>query len=171
MAVDFARILLPRFPDLVTNSIWHTLGWTPESRKWDLKSTLMITTIRGIMANGKRSITDQQRLSDRDPGNKPNQIIIDAVMAAPTDAESASGIRVALCRSIDEMKETDEEEYDIPPVLDVEGEWQAWTEGKDVKLLAQMSKEEKYALMMKETTTPATTVSYTHLTLPTKRIV
>lgn len=133
----------------------------PETKKWDLKAMLTITTIRGIMANTTSSITEQQRFSSRHPAIKANEAIVAVTLPSPEDGEGEGGVREALCRAIDELKETGEEEYDIPPVKNVEGEWQAWTEEKNVKKLASMSEKERYDLMTKEMTSPAT-ILYFH---------
>jgi hypothetical protein len=44
---DIARILLPRVPEMVTNTFWHSLGYLPDANKWDTKQMLAITTIKG----------------------------------------------------------------------------------------------------------------------------
>lgn len=160
MAGEAARLVLPRVPDMLRNSFWHTLGYQPE-KKWDLRTMLTITTIRGIMENSTSSITEQQNFSLKRPAVKANQLIVPVTMALPKDGEKEGGVRQALCRAIDEMKETGKEEYDIPTVSAVEGEWQAWTADRDVKKLAKLSDKERYALMMAEATGPAV-VLYFH---------
>lgn len=145
---------------MVRNSFWHSLGYQTE-KKWDLRTMLTITTIRGIMENSSSSVTQQQNFSLKRPAVKANQLIVPVTLPSPEDGQKDGGVRQVLCRAIDELKETGKEEYDIPPVKAVEGEWQAWTADKDIKKLTRLSEKERYDLMMRETTSPAV-VLYFH---------
>lgn len=117
-----AKLLLPRLPLLLKTGLWHSLSLSPESGKWDLRTELIVTTLRNIMSQSTSSITQAQRFSLRDPGVK-GQIWVLPISLKIKAAEDE--IRQLLFRVIEDLNETGDEVYDRCTLETVEAEWTA----------------------------------------------
>lgn len=114
------KLLLPQTPLLLKTAIWHSIGLSPESSKWDLKTAMIITTIRGILSRSTSSITRQQSLSMRDPGKKGPMWI--APTTLPVAANDNSILDVFF-GATDDLKSSPDEIYTEAAIQPVEAEW------------------------------------------------
>lgn len=164
MDAGVLKLLVPQIPSLAGTAVWHTLGMTPLSDKWDLRTTLTVQVLRSIMTGGGSKpspIGKVQRGTLKDPGVKGKTWVARATIPAPGEAEE--GIRNAVFEAIDAMA-TGEVSYTKPGLVDTEVEWTGFRPGAgDKEGLPNVSEEEKYARLMAEPTrTSDTTVLYFH---------
>lgn len=158
------KFLAPQLPSLTSTAIWHTLGMTETSSKWDLRVTLTVQVLRSLMSgnNGKPSpIGKVQKTTLKDAGIKGKLWVAKETVKAPKPEEE--GLREAVFRAIDAMKEG-EVSYVKPGLVDTEVEWTGYrgAAAKD-EPLPEIDEAEKYARMMAEPTRKSdTTVLYFH---------
>ncbi|KAF2723076.1 hypothetical protein K431DRAFT_283241 [Polychaeton citri CBS 116435] len=160
-----AKLLFNKIPDLASTTLWHVLGRTPTSDKWDLRTALTVEVLRGMMSveEGKKipTISKLQTGTTKDPGIKGKMwIATDTFSASAPEDES---LRQAVFDAIDELKEHDVQ-YEKPVLGDLEVEWTGFRpDVKDSQPLPQISEEEKYKRLMAEPyRTSNTTVLYFH---------
>lgn len=153
------KILAPSVPSLLKTAFLHSLNWSPDTAKWDLRTALIITTLRGIMGNSRSSISKTQHMSAKDPGIKGPMWVAKVTAPVPTDDD----VRQLLFRVIDEMKEFGDETYSQPESVAVEAEWTGYRAGagKDMPQPEGMSEATKFQHLMDETASP-TTILYFH---------
>lgn len=152
-----AKALVPRIPFLFKTAVLHSLWLSSTSTKWDLRTELIVKTIREILSGPPWPISKQQKGTLKDPGVKGRMWISRVTMPAPAEDD----LRQALFGAIDDMKE-DDEAYTRPPPQPVEAEWTGYR--ADVAKDApepSISEEEKYKNLMKEVTSDVT-VLYFH---------
>ncbi|KAL9087449.1 MAG: hypothetical protein Q9159_003661 [Coniocarpon cinnabarinum] len=121
-----ARLLLPRVPLMLKTGVSHVLSLSEESSKWDLKTALLIATVRSIMAQSTSSVTQQQRFSLRDPGVKGPMWVVPITLGLDDNEDD---IRQLLFRAVEDMNETGLERYEKCILKPVEAEWQAHRKG------------------------------------------
>lgn len=152
------RLLGPRVPLMLKTAAFQSLGWTDESSKWDVKTALIVTTLRSIMSETTSSITKQQNFSLKDPGVK-GQIWVSTV----TLPDPGDDIRQLLFKAVDQMGETGQETYTKPALEPVEAEWTGYRAGvgKDEPVPLGLSETDKFNKMMEEVKSDVT-ILYFH---------
>ena len=162
--LEYLKLLLPQVPSLTSTAILHTLGRTPTSSKWDLRTELTIQVLRQWMGVDQKptSVTKAQAQTLRDPGVKGKTWIATETIKAPRDET----LRDAIFQAIEDMKPLSTEALNLvkPDLVDTDVEWTGFREsaGKD-ETLPDISEEEKYKKMMAEPyRTSETTILYFH---------
>ena len=162
----YLKLLLPQIPSLTTRAILHTLGRTPTSSKWDLRTELTIQVLRDWMGVDKKpiAVTKAQAQTNKDPGVKGKTWVATETIPAPRREEE--GLREAVFQAIEDIKAPDAGvlNYTRPDLVDVEVEWTGFRPdaGKD-EPLSDISDEEKYKKMMAEPSrTSETMILYFH---------
>lgn len=159
--LKLALVILPKVPLIGKTAVYHTLGFSSTSSKWDLRTEVTVSVLRSFMkGTPKQSLSQLQRGTLRDPGIKGKLWVSKVTAPIPTEDD----IRLALFDAIESMKEPGEKEggYTKPELLPVEAEWTGYRVGatKDSAEL-RISEKEKYTELMREATSP-TTVLYLH---------
>ena len=164
MDTALIKLLFPQLPSLANTAVWHTLGMTETSSKWDLRTSLTVQVLRQMMKGGgskPSSIGKTQAQTLKDSGIKGKTWVAKARFIAPSAEDET--IREAVFKAIDDMKPS-EVQYSKPGLQDIEVEWTGFRPkaGKEDPL-PDISEEEKYKQMMaEETRTSDTTVLYFH---------
>ena len=115
-----ARLVVPKIPFMFGTAVYHTLGLTSTSKKWDLRTELVVSFLRRVMENEHPTpISKQQAGSRKDPGVKGKMWVAKVTLAAPETTD----VLDILCKAIEDLKETGRETFTVPPILPVEGEW------------------------------------------------
>lgn len=158
------RLILPQVPTLASTALWHSLGRSPTSSKWDLRTELTVQVLKFMMGGAGRKpspIGQVQRLSCNDPGVKGKMWIAKATIKAPSEGDE--GLREAVFKAVDEMKVADTN-YTKPKLVDTEVEWTGFRpDAGKADPLPDVSEEEKYKQMMAEPSrTSNTTILYFH---------
>ena len=160
------KFLAPQVPSLANTAVWHTLGRTPTSSKWDLRTELTVQVLRQMMSGGNqpRSVLKVQESTLRDGGVKGKTWVATAKVKAPKGDEE--GLREAVFKAIEDMKpaESTPLKYSDPGLEDVEVEWTGFRSdaGKDDPP-PDIPEEEKYKKLMAEPSrTSETTILYFH---------
>ena len=151
------KAILPKVPLLISNAVWHSVGLSKNSKKWDLKTEIAVSLVRALINNPKPSpISKQQVAGSKDPGIKGPMWISKVV--APTPEEDA---RIALVNAIEALKEK-EEIYTVPDIKPVEAEWTGYRAGVDSnRPRLDLSEVEHYGRLMKEVKSDVT-ILYFH---------
>lgn len=161
------KFLFPQIPSLANAALWHTVGSTPTSSKWDLRTELTVHVLRRMM-NGTgskpRSVGKVQATTLKDPGVKGKTWVATERIPAPQPEEES--LRQAVFKAIEDMKPKDAGplNYTKPELVDIEVEWTGFRPdaGKDERL-PDISEEEKYKKLMAEPCrTSETTILYFH---------
>jgi acetyl esterase/lipase len=162
----YFKILLSQIPSLTSRAILHTLGRTPTSSKWDLRTELTVVVLRDWMGVDKKpmAVSKAQAQTIKDPGVKGKMWIATETIPAPV--QEAKGLRDAVLQAIEDMKTPDAGvlRYTKPDLVDIEVEWMGFRPdaGKD-EPLPDIPDEEKYKKMMAEPSrTSETTILYFH---------
>lgn len=115
-----ARLIVPKLPFIFATTVYHTLGLSPMSARWDLRTEITVGILRRVMENEKPiPLSRQQAGSKKDPGIKGKMWVSKITLPAP----DAADVRDILCQAIEDMRETGRETFTTPPTLPVEGEW------------------------------------------------
>lgn len=155
------RLLLPRAPSLALCTLQHTLGLSPTSRKWDLRTELAVRILRDILNPRARfSISSFQTPSLRDPGIGQGMWVAKVLLPAPVPDERNGDVRALLVRAIEEMGDGGEK-YTIPELVGVEAEWTGHRAAAHDSPSLEMSESEHYVRMMAEVETDVT-ILYLH---------
>ncbi|KAI9717277.1 MAG: hypothetical protein M1812_004804 [Candelaria pacifica] len=146
---SLVKVLIPKLPFMLKTAALHSLWLSDTSSKWDLKSELIIKTVRYFLHNSKpEALSKMQHLSIKDPGVKGPMWISRVTMPAPEEGD----VRQALSRAIDGLKEGGET-YTAPELRPVEGEWTGYRANVSANAPEpSISEDEKYASLMKEPT-------------------
>lgn len=113
------RFLFPRVPFLVKSTLWHSLGLSPTSNKWDLRTELMIGFLRQLLAEESPvSMSRLQVLTLQTPAIKGRMWISKVTLPTPEEDD----IRTTLIKAIDDLVE-EGEKYTVPDLNPVEAEW------------------------------------------------
>lgn len=165
--LGLVKFLYPQIPSLTSTAIWHTLGQTPNSAKWDLRTELTVQVLRSMMSGGgskPKSVGSLQATTLKDPGIKGKTWVAKATMKAPSAEEE--GMREAVFRAIEDMKPESAGtlNYTKPDLADIEVEWTGFRpEAAKDEPLPDISEEEKYKKLMAEPSRSSeTTVLYFH---------
>jgi acetyl esterase/lipase len=156
------KALIPKVPLIGKTALSHALGYSEQSKLWDLRTALTVNILRSFILDSATTtpMSKAQYMSTKAPEVKGRIWISKATIAKPEEDD----IRQALFTAIEKMKEPDEASggFTEPELLPVTAEWTGYR--ADVPKNApelDISEEEKYQKMMKEVTTP-TTVLYFH---------
>ncbi|KAI7552179.1 hypothetical protein KC331_g2060 [Hortaea werneckii] len=159
------KFIAPQIPSLTSTAIWHTLGMTQTSSKWNLRTAMTVQVLRHLMSpdNGREPspIGKVQATTLKDPGVKGKIWVARATVKAPVPQEE--DLRETVFKAIDDMKDG-EVSYVKPELVDTEVEWTGFRPGatKD-EPLPSISEEEKYKQMHAEPTRKSdTTILYFH---------
>jgi len=158
------KFLFPQIPSLANTAVWHTLGMSTTSSKWDLRTELTVSVLRSMMSGGNTKpsrISKVQATTLRDPGIKGKIWVAKATVKAPSPEDES--LREAVFKAIEDMKDG-EVSYVKPELVDTQVEWTGFrpNAGKN-ELLPDVSEEEKYERLLAEPTrTSETTVLYFH---------
>jgi len=158
------KFLFPQIPSLANTALWHSMGMTPTSSKWDLRTELTVQVLRQMMGGGgskPSSISKVQSTTLKDPGIKGKMWVAKATIKAPKQADES--VRDAVFEAIDAMKDG-EVRYTKPELVDTEVEWTGFRPNAGPEeALPEVSEGEKYKRMMAEPTrTSGTTILYFH---------
>lgn len=159
------KLLAPQIPSLASTALWHTLGRTPNSDKWDLRTEMTVQVLRFFMSGAGQStpspISKVQAMSCKPQPVKGKVWAAKATLKAPSAGDET--LREAVFKAIDDMK-TSPVNYTKPELVDLEVEWTGYRpNAKDDEAAPAISEEEKYKRMMAEPTrTSETTILYVH---------
>lgn len=153
-----ARLILPKVPLMLKTTLWHSLRISPTSAKWDLKTELIIKTLRSMLDSPHPTpISKQQKASLHDPGIKGKMWISKITFPAP---EQDSLLKI-LNQAIEDLKEPGEI-YTPPVIAPVEAEWTGYRANVDNhRPRLDLSERQHYARLMSEVKND-TTVLYFH---------
>ncbi|EPE27202.1 alpha/beta-Hydrolase [Glarea lozoyensis ATCC 20868] len=155
------KALVPKIPLLGKTAFSHTLGFSEQSSKWDLRTAMTINVIRSFIIDTPPSaISKTQKLTLRDPGVKGRMWISRTTLSTPKEDD----VTQALFSAIETMKEPGAPRggFKHPSMVPVEAEWTGYRSGATkASTELRISEKEKYRELMKEATS-STTVLYFH---------
>lgn len=161
------KFLFPQIPSLASTAVWHSLGRSPTSSKWDLRTTLTVEVLRNLMNGGGRKpspVGKVQATTLKDPGIKGKLWVAKATMQAPTAGEES--LVGAVIEAIEDMKPegAGSLDYTKPELAAVEVEWTGYRPNAgSVEGLPDITEEVKYNQMLAEPSrTSNTTILYFH---------
>lgn len=156
--IKVLRFLFPRVPFLIKSALWHSVGLSQTSKKWDLRTELMVTFLRRIMAEEVSvSISRLQVLSLQAPAIKGRMWISKVTLPAPEEDD----IRTSLIKAIDDLVEGGEI-YTIPDLAPVEAEWTGYRANVDPERpRPDLSEAQHYQKLMAEVSSDVT-ILYFH---------
>lgn len=150
------KLLVPKVPFMLKTALWHTIGQSATSSKWDLRTELTINILRDMI--GPKSeptpISKIQRLTTKDPGIKGNVYVSKVKLDVPEEDD----VRQLLFNAIEDMG-TGEEQWTKPESRPLEAEWNGYRAiPLDPKAPQPTDRDEKqeYANMMKEVSSKVT---------------
>ncbi|KAK3715825.1 hypothetical protein LTR37_006808 [Vermiconidia calcicola] len=162
--LGLAKFLFPQIPSLANTALLHTLGKTPTSSKWDLRTTLTVQVLRQMMNGKPQSISRAQTTTLKDPGVKGKTWVANATIKAPEQQDE--GLREAVFDAIEAMQPEDAGvlNYTKPTLADTEVEWTGFRPDAGEKdPMPDISEQEKYTKMMSEPSRKSeTTILYFH---------
>ena len=144
-----ARLIVPRLPLMLKIAIWHSLRIPQTSKKWDLKTELIVKTLRSVLDSPNPSpISKQQRNSLHDPGIKGKMWISKAAFPAPEQDD----VLKVLNQAVEDLKEPTEI---YTPTLThqaaVEAEWTGFRPNVDKhRPRPDLSERQHYSKLMSE---------------------
>lgn len=147
------KLLLPQIPSLSYTAVSHSLGFSAQSSKWDLRTALTVHVLRELMgSNGKKSgrkippVGRVQKRTLTEPGIKGKMWVAKATMAK----EGAEGLEGVVERAVEEMGREGPKKRDVG-IEDVEVEWTGWREGAGKEEgLPDIPEKEKFERMRAE---------------------
>ncbi len=163
--LGLVKFLFPQIPSLANTAVSYTLGRSPTSSKWDLRTTLTVQVLRSMMSGNKQaSIGKVQATTLKDPGVVGKLWVAKDTLPAPSEQDES--IREAVFTAIDAMKVkgAPEPNYTKPGLVDVEVEWTGFRpDAAKTDHLPDISEKEKYQRLMSEPSrTSETTILYFH---------
>lgn len=142
---------------MLQGAFWYSLGYSPTSKKWDLRTEIIVGFIRSLLNSPKPSpISKQQYQSIKDPGIK-GPIWVSKVTILPSEE---SDVREVLVEAIEALKE-EGESYTVPEIKPVEAEWTGYRANVDSnRPRPDLSEEQHYEKMMQGVTSDVTTLYF-----------
>lgn len=155
------KLLVPKLPFMLKTALWHTIGQSATSSKWDLRTELTINILRDMIGPNSEPtpISKIQRLTTKDPGVKGNIWVSKVNLSIPEEDD----VRQLLFKAIEDMG-TGEEQWTKPESRPLEAEWNGYrAQAPDPKAFPPAERDEKaeYANLMQEVTSPVT-ILYFH---------
>lgn len=150
------KLLVPKVPFMLRTALWHTIGQSATSSKWDLRTELTINILRDMIGpNSEPSpISKVQRMTTKDPGVKGNVWVSKVKLDVPGEDD----VRQLLFKAVEEMG-MGEEQWTKPESRPLEAEWNGYrADAPDPKAPQPADRDEKqeYANLMKEVTSKVT---------------
>ena len=153
-----ARLILPHVPLMLKIAIWHSLRISHTSTKWDLKTELIIKTLRSMVdPRHPTPISKQQKSSLYDPGIKGNMWISKVTLPMPPQDDLVN----LLNQAVEDLKEPSEI-YTPAAMEAVEAEWTGYRANVDkLRPRPDLSERQHYSKLMSEVRSD-TTLLYFH---------
>ena len=153
-----ARLILPKVPLMLKIAICHSLRISHTSSKWDLKTELVIKTLRAMLApHHPTPISKQQKSSLYDPGIKGNMWISKVTLPVPPQDDLVN----LLNQAVEDLKQPSEI-YTPAPMAAVEAEWTGYRANVDQhRPRPDLSERQHYSKLMSEVRSD-TTLLYFH---------
>jgi acetyl esterase/lipase len=143
---------LSHLPLICKAIIWHTFRISDTASKWDLRTEITVRILKSLGGGKKRSISDAQASSLKDPGIKGKIWVSKFTIPQPYEED----IKEVLFRAIDQMKDGGGF-YTQPQILPVEVEWTGFRGGvSDTEPEPLEQEGTKYKELMKEVTSDVT---------------
>lgn len=158
--VGAVKAILPKVPLIGKTALFHTLGFSEQSKHWDLRSELIINVLRSFLHDTPLPILKIQKLSMGAPEVKGRLWISRVTMPVPPE----DSLRQTLFSAIEALKEPGEPKggFTEPEMVPVEAEWTGYRAGATTDSVElRISEAEKYKEMMREVSSSAT-VLYFH---------
>lgn len=142
-----ARLILPKVPLMLNIALWHSLGISQTSTKWDLKTELIIKTLRSMFDSSHPTpISKQQKASLHDPGIKGKIWISKTAFSVPEQDD----VLKILNQAVEDLKEPSEK-YTPPHMAAVEAEWTGYRANVDNhRPRLDLSERQHYSKLMSE---------------------
>ena len=146
-----ARLILPQVPLMLKIAVWHSLRIPQTSTKWDLKTELIIKTLRSLLNPPQPTpISKQQKASLHDPGIKGKMWISKTTLPAPEQDD----VLKLLNQAVEDLKEPSEK-YTPTVMAAVEAEWTGYNVDHH-RQRPDLSERQHYSKLMSEVTSDAT---------------
>lgn len=161
------RILIPQLPYVFKTALRHTLGYSPTSYKWSLKTELIISLVRRLLdPRIWGSISLQQAFSLKGEPIKGRMWVAKTVLEAPAPGEGGEEILRVLREGVEGLKRGEGNErmvYEVPKLQDVSAEWHGYRAGvdSDCPRPAELSELQHYERLMEEVASHVT-ILYFH---------
>lgn len=155
--LPLVKAIMPKVPMIGKTVFAHTLGTSPTSKKWDLRTELTVNVLRSFVNGKPEPVSRTQNLTLKDPGIKGKIWVAKVATQIPSE----DSLRQALFACIDELSESSKD-YLKPEYIPVEAEWTGYRGGATTNSVElRISEQQKYAELMKEATS-STTILYLH---------
>ena len=145
--VVIARLIIPQVPLMLRVAFWHSLGISQTSTKWDLKTELIVKTMRSIFDSPHPTpISKQQKNSLHDPGIKGKMWISKVTFPAPEQGDVLN----ILNQAVEGLREPNEI-YTPTNLAAVEAEWTGYRANVDNhRPRPDLSERQHYSKLMSE---------------------
>src|ERR1700753_550915 len=120
-------LILHILADVAVAGTRHILGWAPTSKKWDLRTTMVVTAFRTAFRRMMAGFTlsELQAATLKDPGVRGKVWVAKATIESPEDG--SSNLERLVSDAIEEMKPTPTELMYTPPTFARPGVDIEWT--------------------------------------------
>lgn len=151
------KLVAPRIPGMLKTALWHSLNMTETSDKWDLRTALIITTLRGIMTSSNSTVTQQQTFGLKDNGVKGPMWISRVELPVPDEDD----LRQLLFKVVDELN-LNSASYTKPASHNVTAEWTGYrgSVAKDTPEPPGLTEETKYRALMDDVKSDVTVLFF-----------
>ena len=138
---------------MLKTALWHSMRISQTSAKWDLKTELIVKTLRSLLDPPHPTpISKQQKTSLHDPGIKGKMWISKVTFPAPEQHD----VLKILNEAVEDLKEPNEK-YTPTVVAAVEAEWTGYRANvDDHRQRPDISERQHYSKLMSEVKTDAT---------------
>lgn len=155
--LDVIRFLFPRIPPVIKSALWHCLGLSPTSHKWDMRTDMVMAFMRNLSLEEPRvSVSRLQEIS-RGSVIKGSMWISKVTMPTPEEDD----VRTTFVKVIDDLNEGGET-YTIPDLAPVEAEWTGYRANADPERpRPDLSEAHHYEKLMAEVSSNVT-ILYFH---------
>lgn len=173
--LSLLRIILPQLPYVFKTALWHTLGLSPTSYKWDLKTELIIKIVRRFLdPRTWGSIALQQAVTLKDHEVRGRMWISKVVLEVPVAENEGEGVVRAVVRAVEGLMEggsaggggggeggEGEEggggKYGVPSLGNVTAEWTGYRANVDDKCpRPDLSEAQHYERLTEEVSSDVT---------------
>lgn len=153
-----ARLILPKLPLMLKIAVCHSLRISHTSTKWDLKTELIVKTLRSMLDSSHPTpISKQQKNTLHDPGIKGKMWISKVTFPAPEQDDVLN----LLDQAVEDLKEPGEI-YTPAVMAAVEAEWTGYRPNvDDHRPRIDLSERQHYSKLMSEVKSDVT-ILYFH---------